>query len=114
MRTFIVWFVAIVLGLGYLVYDTFQETDEDIKCRQEHGGASYVEANNFAYTSQGCRVIQLVSYTTDCLPYYTVYVTECEGRNIVTDPQANREIKEKEKKTKIEDLNEWCAKLSGM
>lgn len=98
MKTLIAWSIIVVLVMGVLFYNSFQETKEDIECRKKHGGKLYVETNNYAYTPQGCRVVQIVSYNQDCLPYYTVYVTECKGIDVVTDPYKKERIILKEVK----------------
>jgi hypothetical protein len=96
MKTIIAWSLLFVAVLGILFYYSFQETDEDKECLKQTKGNSFVEAVNYAYTPQGCRVVQLTSYTGLCNPYYTVYVTECEGINVVTDPNKKKEKKDKE------------------
>lgn len=87
MKNVIYWSVIFVIVAAVGFYYTFTYSEEDKHCLKHSGGKSYVEAENYAYTPQGCRVVRLTSYTELCLPYHTVYVTECEGRNVVTDPQ---------------------------
>lgn len=87
MKIVIFWSVIFVIIASIGFYYTFSYSKEDKECLKHSRGKSYVEAENYAYTPQGCRVVRLVQYTGLCLPYHTVYVTECEGMNVVTDPQ---------------------------
>jgi hypothetical protein len=94
MKTILFWSLLFIIVMGTLFYYSFQETDEDKECLKRSHGNSFVEAVNYAYTPQGCRVVQLTSYTGLCNPYSTVYVTECEGINVVTDPYKKKDKEE--------------------
>ena len=85
---FLDWFTTLVLGGGSLTLALFschESYSEKAECKA-HGGVPYVEEETVTKsTSKGCRVVGISSFSKECFYLGTIYVTECQGKTMISD-----------------------------